>query len=334
MEKVSCILCHHKGRLIDKAVESILASKEVEVEVIIASSDESYLAQLEPKKRVVAFYCEGGPAWKRNVAFRFAQYENIAFFDDDIETTLYAIEAMVKELKKPGVGMVFGKLLNMEFRKQFDEAGSYLTSTGFLWARAESGIQDTGQFEKAEPILAGKSAACMIDRKVFVDVGMFDPSYEILAEETDLAWRVWLSGYRVHFVPSSTTYHAFNTKWKPLDMYTPKRVYFNGSRNYLQMLFTNLETKNLIPKVLLQVGVWFSAAMGMLLTGKHEAGKYILEGLFWFFTHFQHMTSKRKKVQSARKISDKDLFKLVLKNPPISYYTKRFCHYIKTGRHG
>lgn len=334
MEKISVIICHHKGRLIDKAIDSILASRNVEVEVIIATSDESWLKENQPRKRVTGFYCEGGPAHKRNVAFRFAQYPLIAFFDDDIETTLYALDEMAKSLDDKSLGMVFGKLLNMEFRDRFDEAGSFLTSSGFLWARAESGIQDNGQYDSVVPILSGKSASCMVRRSVFVEVGMFDASYEILGEETDLAWRVWLSGYKVLFVPSSTTFHAFNTKFKPADFYVPRRVYFNGCRNYISMLLTNLETKNLLFPIFIQISVWIMAGIGMFLTGKKEASFNIFYGLGYVFRNLRSILKKRHKVQSSRKISDKELFKMVLRNPPISYYTKRFCHYIKTGRHG
>lgn len=328
---ISVVICHHKGRtLLENTVKSLLKSLEVEFEIIIATSDQT-LKELEGAK-IIEIY--GGPAHKRNVASRFAQGEYIAFMDDDIEVTPYALFYMLEELKKDKIGMVYGKLLNMEFRDRFDEAGSYLTSTGFLWARAESGVLDRGQFDLVEPVLAGKSASCMIRRKVFWEVGAFDASYEILGEETDLAWRVWLYGYRVLYVPLSLTYHAFNTRFKPSDMYIPRRVYFNGSRNYIAMLITNLGNRNMIFPIFTQYIVWFCASIGMILTGKAEAGVWIMKGLYYTVTHLPKILNKRNRVQSARKISDKELFKIILRNPPISYYINRFFHYIKTGRHG
>ena len=327
--KVSIIICHHKGRLIDKAVDSLLKSKLVELQIIVVTSDETY-----QDERVKVVFQNGGPAHKRNVGFRFAEHPLIAFFDDDIEVRPYAVFHMAKAFKDPSIGMVFGKLLNMEFRNRFDEAGSYLTSSGFLWARAESGVLDQGQFEREEYILAGKSAACMIQRRVFSEIGMFDPSYEILAEETDLSWRVWLYGYKVLFVPSSVTFHAFNTKFKPADMYTPKRVYFNGCRNYISMLMTNLGNRELIIPVAVQFVVWTMAGLGFLVTGKIEAGVNVFKGLGWVIAHFHHILSKRFKVQKARKITDRELLLMVRRNPPVSYYINRFFSYIKTGRHG
>jgi len=332
--KVSAILCHHKGTLVYRAIDSLLKSKGVEIEIILATSDETLFNRYEKEPRFKQVVIKGGPAGKRNVGFRFAQYPLVAFFDDDIEVKPWAVYEMAKSLQQDGVGMVFGKLLNMEFTDRFDEAGSYLTSSGFLWARAESGCRDVGQFEKTEFVLAGKSASCMIHRRVFVEVGMYDPSYEILAEETDLAWRVWLYGYRVLYIPSSVTLHAFNTKFKPPDMYTPKRVYFNGCRNYLSMLMTNLGDRELWLPVIVQLIVWTAAGMGFLITGKREAGIYVFNGIGWFISHINIILSKRRKVQGARRVSDRDLMPIIRRNPPVSYYIKRFFHYIKTGRHG
>lgn len=327
--KVSVILCHHKGRLIDKAIDSLMKSKGVEIQIIVITSDETYQ---DFRARVV--FQKGGPAHKRNIGFRFAEHNLIAFFDDDVEVRPWAVYEMAKALQNDRIGLVFGKLLNMEFQNLFDEAGSFLTSSGFLWARAESGCEDTGQYDEVCQVLAGKSASCMIRRKVFSEIGMFDASYEILAEETDLAWRVWLYGYQVLYVPSSITLHAFNTKFKPADFYTPVRVYFNGCRNYISMLLTNLGNYELIIPVITQFVVWFSAAIGFFITGKREASLNVFRGLGWVITHWRQILSKRLVVQRARKISDRDLIPIIRRNPPISYYIKRFFHYIKTGRHG
>ena len=324
-------MCHHLGRdLVLKSIRSLQNQKNVEVEIIVATSDKT--ANFHGTKTI---YVQGGPAHKRNIGFRFATYDLIAFFDDDIEAKSMAVYEMGKVLKHEGIGMVFGKLLNMEFRNRFDEAGSFLTSSGFLWARAESGCLDQGQYETSENILAGKSAACMIRRQVFAEAGMFDASYEILGEETDLAWRVWLSGWKVLYVPSSVTYHAFNTRFKPKEFYISKRVYYNGCRNYLTMLYTNLGKKRWIIPILTQLVVWFSASIGMFLTGKFEAAYNIQKGIIYFFSNIGMIWRKRKNVQwKLRKISDKDLMPIILRNPPISYYLKRFTHYIYTGKHG
>ena len=331
MHKVSAILCHHVGRdLILRSIRSLLNQKNVELEIIVVTSDKT--ANFHNTKTV---YVQGGPAHKRNVGFRFATHDLIAFFDDDIEATPTAIHEMAIVLKREKVGAVFGKLLNMEFRDRFDEAGSFLTSSGFLWARAESGCLDQGQYDSVESILSGKSAAMLIRRGVFAEIGMFDASYEILGEETDLSWRVWLSGWKVLYVPSSVTYHAFNTRFKPKSMYTPGRVYKNGCRNYLTMTYTHWGKKRWIIPLMTQITVWTAAGIGMFLTGKFEASINIFKGLGYFFWNIRAIWEKRANVQwRLRKVSDKDLMPIIHRDPSFSYYYKRFFHYIGTGKHG
>jgi GT2 family glycosyltransferase len=332
---VTAIICHHKGTLVDKAIESLQNQREVNVDIIVVTTGQENVDRLKEKYPLIfVLDVEGGPAKKRNVGVHFARSELIAFFDDDIVAFPYAVFYMCQSLERESVGAVFGRLMNMEYTNRFDEAGSFLTWSGFLYARCESGIEDKGQFDKECPILAGKSASMMVKRSVFLNVGGFDELYGILGEETDLAWRIWLRGHSVMWCPKSRTLHAFNTRFKPADFYTPARVYLNGCRNYLMMLVADLEIKNLIIPFLVQTLVWVSAAVGFFITGKFEASKNIFKGLYGFIKNLRATMRKRFVVQRMRVISDRDLLPLVSHNPSITYYLKRFVHYIYTGRHG
>ena len=325
---VSVVFCHHKGDLILKAIQSLRVQKYVNCEIIVVTSEDN-----RNFYNVKTYYVKGGPDRKRNAALKLCSYDLIAFFDDDIEATPTCVYEMVKKLDQAGIGMVFGKTLNMEHRDMFDEAGSFLTWTGFLWARG-SHQRDEGQFNLCEPVLAGKSASCMIKRSVFVEAGKFDTDYEILAEETDLAWRVWLRGYQVLYVPRSVAYHAFNSRFKPPDMYNPKRIYFNGCRNYMSMLYSNLGKKNWIIPILFHTFAWTISAIGMLLTGKPRSAYWIIRGLIYFYTHAYHIWKKRVIVQGSRKISDKELLPIITRNPSLKYYVDRLFRYWKCGLHG
>jgi len=334
-KSVNAIICHHRGTLVDNAIESLLKSLEVSLEIIVATSSKPDEKRLKKKyPGLTIFFCEGGPAKKRNVATRFATHDYLAFFDDDVEVTPYALFYMSEALRNPSVGMVYGKLLNMEHRNRLDEAGSFLTWSGFLFARCESGIEDSGQFEDSVCVLAGKSAACIVRRNIFWKAGGFDESFGILGEETDLSWRIWLLGKKVMYCPKSVTYHAFNTRFKPLDFYVPRRIYYNGCRNYMVMLIACLEPHNLPIPLLCQTFVWLSAAMGFIVTGKFEAGWNILKAFYYLATNFRSIIKKRKIVQNFRVIPDRELLPMITHNPGFSYFLKRFFHYVQSGRHG
>jgi GT2 family glycosyltransferase len=327
---VSVVLCHHRGDFVTRAIETLKQSRGVELEIIVVTSDES---RDFPGARTV--YHNSQPSEKRNVGFKYCQYNNVAFFDDDVEVDRDCLFELAKVLERPEVGMVYGKTLNMERRQNFDGAGSFLTSTGFLWAREENGIKDIGQYDKEEEVFAGKGACMMIKRKAFVGVHFFDPYYGILAEETDISWKCWLAGYKVIYVPRGILYHAFNTSFKPWNyFYTHKRVFFHGSRNYLVMLTKCLSLKNLILILPQTMTLWFVAGIGMLFKRKWKAGVNILLGILGYFQDLPIIIEKRRRTQALRVVSDKMLFKTILKNPPISFFINRIINYWKTGKHG
>lgn len=327
----SVVICHHTGGFVPAAIKSIQASLEVEYEIIVVTSVEG--VEFEGARTI---YCKGGPSHKRNVGARYAQGDFIFFLDDDIEVAPYFLYEMIRGLKMENVGMVYGKSLNMERRKMLDNAGSFLTWTGFLWAREESGLmEDKGQFDEYEDIFAGKGACMALNRSTFYKVQGFDPDYEILAEETDISWKVWFVGQRVLWCPRAVLFHAFNTSMKQWSyFYSPKRVYFNGCFNYLAMLSKFLEWKNWWKIVPFHYCVWLCAGIGMVLGGKHEAGLNILKAIWNFPFRWNHTMQRRALVQKLRTKSDKELFKIIMRQPKLLFYWNRFWHYLKTGRHG
>lgn len=329
---ISIVVCHHVGTLLDGFIESVALSENVDYEVIVMTSNEEL--SLKGIKNCLVFHHTGLPATKRNAGARIARGKYLAFFDDDVTIDplcLYHLKDGIKDK----VAMTYGRLWNMEHRNRFDEAGGYLTWTGFIWSRAGQNDIDNGQYSKDELIFSGKSASCMIRKDVFKKVGGFDESFGILGEESDLSWRVWLSGKQVLYTPQATGYHAFGTKFKPKEkFYTNKRVYFNGCRNYTVMLIKNLEVKNLLKILPIHILIWFFAGVGMFFVGRFTASWNIFCGLGYVLKNIIHISKKRSIIQSKRVICDNELLPLIKRNIGVSYYTNRFLRYLSTGLHG
>lgn len=332
--EVSAIACHHTGDLVKLYDTTVFESTNVLFESLVISSDPRY-RKLNLKSLIISTD-NAMPAAKRNEGASYATGKYFAFFDDDVELTPTCLYYMKKYLDdNPSVGMVYAKTLNMEHRHRFDEAGSYLTWTGFLYSRAGQHIVDEGQFDYPTPILAGKSAACMVRSEVFYEVGQFDEDFGILGEETDLSWRIWLRGYQVHFVPDAVAYHAFNTSFKPRDKYyTDDRVYYNGCRNYITLLLKNLETHNLWRVLPIHVLIWTGASFAMILTLRIGAGMKILSGIWYVLKSWKVIMEKRRKVQKGRLKDDRDIFPFIVGKPPRGYYAFRLWKYVTSRLHG
>ena len=324
---ISVGICHHTGQLIHRCLESVRASQGVRYEILVCTSTQ------EAYPGCQMLYDQGGPAHKRNLLAQASQGSILVYLDDDVEVSPYCLYELWQGLDRPGVGMVFAKIRNMERRQELDDCGSWLTWTGFLWARAGNWQRDTGQYDTPQPILASKSATCAIWRRVFFDVGGFDASYFILGEETDLAWRCWLRGHHVWYWPAAVSWHAFNTTFKPKPAYyTLERIHYRGVRNYLSLLWTTLGTLRLLSILPIHLAVWTMALLGFALRGQWDRAQHLARGLWDFWTHLPH--AKRRQVQASRILSDRDLQLHIAYAPPARYYVGRLLRYITQGLHG
>lgn len=331
MNTLGVVICHHTGDLVNQCVNSVLESVGVDYTVTIVTSDMKLFEKGINGCKMV--YNVGMPATKRNEAAAFMNEKYLVFMDDDVIVKPDALRELYDAVRKPHVGMVFGKLFNAEHKNRLDEAGGYLTPTGFIWSRAEQNIKD--KFFREEAIFAGKSALCIISKRVFWEVGGFDDDFGILGEESDLAWRVWHSARTVLFKPTAIGYHFFNTKYKPVDKYyTSERVQYNGCRNYITMLLKNLGKENLWKIVPIHTAIWISAGLAMLITGKLKQGWNILRGVMYVIKNYKVIMRKRKVVQSQRLAGDKVIFPFIFRKTRWGYYWQRFLRYVRIGIHG
>ena len=332
---VSVIVCHHRGRtLIDRCLTSVRASQGVTVDLVVVTSDPTYTA---PVGRLL--FLDDGPAAKRNLGVAHSDAEYCVFLDDDVEVSPDCLAAFVRFLEThPTCGMAFAKILKMEEgrRDEFDDCGSWLTWTGFLWARAQNKQYDRGQFDVPTRILASKSATCIITREAFNRVRGFDQSYYILGEETDLAWRVWLSGAEVWYVPTAVSWHAFGCEsLKPKqEFYTDERIFYRGCKNYLSLLWTNVGLGRLSRTLPPHVSAWVLSAAGFFFTGHPRRSVQIMRALWDTARTLPDLQRNRRRVQTTRVISDRVLWPLISYQPPFSYYWQRMTRYLTQGLHG
>lgn len=310
-----------------------LKTVTIPYEVIVISSNEEICT--EGIKGCTTFYSTAMPAEKRNIGARLARGKYLAIFDDDVELKEGCIEEMIKLIERyPEIGMVYAKLLKFDEPTRFDEAGGFLTPTGFIWSRAGQNLVDVGQYDVPEPIFAGKSAACLVRADVWKKLGGMDEDFEILGEESDLSWRMWLMGYEVWWCPQAVALHKFNTPLKPANKYyTSSRVHYNGCRNYITMLIKNLGKEHLwiIP---LHSLIWFIASVAMIGTGKVIQGWNIIRGLFYVVRNLPSILRKRKRIQERRVVDESVIWPIVSRRTSWAYYRGRFSKYIRIGLHG
>jgi hypothetical protein len=78
--------------------------------------------------------------------------------------------------------------------------GGYGGDRGFLQ-------RDAGQFEEREEVFAWCGAAVLLRTSYLQSVGLLDDRYFVYYEDTDLAWRGRLAGWRYEYIPESVVRH-------------------------------------------------------------------------------------------------------------------------------
>lgn len=317
--KVSIIICHHKGRLIDRCIKSL---ENVNAQKIVVTSD----ITLQHYGNDINIYqsATNEPTLKRNKGSFFAEGKYLVFMDDDVEIQENCIYRMTEYLDdNHDVAMVYTTLYKMDNHNVIDTSGSYLSWCGFLYETYYNRA-----WWKDYPILSGKSALCMIRQNVFYEVGQFDEDFVIYGEETDLSWRVWLAGYKVMVLPSAIGYHAFETSLKPRSYYNQQYIHYHGCKNYITMLIKNLPANRLYI-VIINAFIWFIMACALWFRSRKGA-KFILQGIWYNIRNIKYIWHKRKLI----KRTNKDYWKYIYKSPSLRYYFNRFRDYLIHQLHG
>ena len=264
-----------------------------------------------------------GAAYALNQGAERAKGKYITFLATDTKVEKKCFFELIKVFETDdAIGAVSSKLLMMNDHVRIDSAGEYLSQYGILIQRHAGQEIDRGQFDSMVDIFSAKGTALTVRKKVFDGAGGFPEDYFMFLEETDLCWRVWLSGYRIVFVPQARIYHACGVSINK----SPKRNYlvkYYGTRNYIYTLLKNLSLKNILAIVSVCVLMWLSLAVYLGMRGRVKEARYVALGILWNIVHINKIRETRRMIQKRTVVTDGMLFPKIMQRIPISYLYDR-----------
>lgn len=156
-----------------------------------------------------------------------------------------SLDALVEFLDThPEAGAVGGKLLNPDGSFQAGYADfstlreEFLISTHLgelLWSGYPSHFDDN----QIKPV-GWLSSACLLVRRAALDkVGLLDESYFIYGDEADLQYRLNKAGWKVYYLPSSTTIHYGG---RSMDRWRRRKMVYRGKMLFYQKNYGLLRT--------------------------------------------------------------------------------------------
>ena len=199
-----------------------------------------------------------------NTAIAQARGEYLLCMNPDVRLRDGALEALIKGIKKPGAWIV-GPRFYWDTAKKFllppSIPENWLTESISFWAARLKVISSLWSrwwahreqiFWKAESPLSQTmiSGACFLaDRKALRPDGtLFDPSFFLYYEDTDLCRRIRQQGGKVYFLPEAHAIHLYaqspaSLSFKDAAMAQSRELYRRGYTDW-QRRFLHLQNKH------------------------------------------------------------------------------------------
>lgn len=254
-----------------------------------------------------------------NIGARYANRKSkyLLFLNVDTEVTLNFLEHLVKIMERNTfIGAAQPKLLLLaKDKKYIDSMGAFIDVIGTVYNIG--GLEkDRGQYYQVRDVFYAKGAALFIRRRLFEEVGGFDEDFFLWRDEVDLCWRIWLHGFKVVNIPSSTIYHHGSAIIKK-NFLKPEMAFF-FTRNNITMLVKNYSLSNIVKFlplfILIQAGITFR---NTLKSSDISHIKSFYNAIIWNVINLKKTAIKRWNVQHIiRRKKDEELIGILINPTP------------------
>lgn len=327
---VSVVILNWNGRKhLLKCLISLEKVTYKPLEVIVVdnhSTDDSVFSVKKkfPWVKLVVNSVNRGYSGGNNDGINEAKGTFVFILNNDTEVDKNFLEPLVDVMKDSTVACVQPKLVYGDKRTMLNAVGSYFTSTGFLYHYGYRKNIHIPQYNRRLTIYSAKGAAMLLRKSAIDKVGFFDEDFFIYFEETDFCHRLWLSGYKIVYEPTSVIYH-----YEAVDTHKQMknaRIMFLSYRNRIASFIKNLSTAWLIrilPALFIE---YIFLSFVYLLRRDWKTSLVMYSAIVWNILMLPKMLTKRKAIQALRTMSDMELFDTIRRDPPIRYY-----YYLFTG---
>jgi GT2 family glycosyltransferase/peptidoglycan/LPS O-acetylase OafA/YrhL len=286
-------------------LESVMAQSLRPHRVIVVdnASDDGSLDGLDARFPSVEFIRSAdnlGFAAGNNLAVRaLDDCELVALLNPDAFPEPAWLETLVRAAAdNPGYALFGSTLVRADDPGTLDGTGDEYLVSGLAWRR-DQGAHAGSARERGETFSAC-AAAALYRRDAFLAVGGFDESFFCYYEDTDLAFRLRLAGYRCLYVPEAVALHVGSATTGVLSAFT----IYHSTRNQLWTYAKNMPVPLLVlylPQFLL---VSFLTTLVYMLRGR---GRAALAGRRDAILGLPRALRDRKLIHSERPTSARDI---------------------------
>jgi len=203
------------------------------------------------------------------------------------------------------IGSCASKQLNFHHPELIDSAGISLYRGMYALGRGR-GECDQGQYDKEIEVFCVCDAAAIFRKEMLDQIGLFDTDFFAYQEELDLGWRAKLFGWRSIYVPKAVAYHiggataGAGSSW----------VRYYMERNRILTIVKNLS----LALFLRYLPFMLKYELDILLRVVGSFEWELVAARFASLKFLPRMLRKRKQIQRAKVISDREIEKWLQKS--------------------
>ncbi|MBL8859443.1 MAG: glycosyltransferase family 2 protein [Planctomycetes bacterium] len=308
---VSVVVCNYNGaRYLAECLQSVRALEGFVDEVIVvdnASTDDSRAIAEREGARVLAMDRNDGPCPARNAGMRAARNRWVLALDNDAVCTpdmLTRLCAAVASDANIVIAQPRSVFESGRDRVHYD--GGSLHYAGLIGLRNFYVPLAEARGTGVVSVDCAVAVALLVDRDALLEAGGYDETMFILFEDLDLSFRLRASGRRIVSVEEAIVLHKGGTpgiSFREGPAYPGSRVFFH-SRNRWTYMAKCFRWRTLVvasPGLALYELAWFVFAC--LAGAPHQW----LRGKWHFVRLGGHVRRERKRFQSRRTVSDREL---------------------------
>ncbi|MBO9556691.1 MAG: glycosyltransferase [Cellulomonas sp.] len=285
------------------AVAAVLDSEGVTVELVLVdngcTTDAVTTLPADPRVHVVTPERNLGFTGGVDLGASRATAPVLVLVNSDAIVEPGAVRALAEALDEPATGLVSGLVTLGEDPDVVNSVGNPVHVLGLSWA---GHMGDPAEAHATPTDIPSVTGALMAARtSTWSELGGFPPEYFAYLEDLELSWRTWQRGLRVRYVPTARAVHHYEFSRSPLKMYLVER-------NRLLFLATCYSGRLLallaLPLLAFEVAITAVAvAQGW--------GRQKVAGWRWVLGHLRWVRARRREVQAARLVPDRELAHLL-----------------------
>lgn len=269
------------------------------------------------RTRVIANHHNVGFGAAINQAFRASNAPYLATLNDDAVADAHWLEALLDDAQaRPRAGM-WAPEVRLADSGQLDSAGMLIAHDGSSRQRGHG--EPPADFVHLRDALLPSGSAALYRRKMLDEIGLFDETFFLYCEDTDLGLRARWAGWECGYVPGAVVEHRYSHS---AGRASPLKAYY-VERNRLYTVTKNFPLSMLAWGKQATLARYFWHLIS-LVEGRGKAAEFRLNGysLAWLpvlaaraqlaaLVRFRELRSAHRRIRSTARIDAAEFKRLL-----------------------